>query len=175
MDDQSEKKAGVGKDASERTARGLLGVGALTQRVARPLLGKRGFTEGQVIGRWSEIVGQDLAAATAPEKIRFDRGKRTDGTLYLRVASGAAAALIQPQTPLIVGRINTFLGANVIGHIRVSQGPLPRRHVQNTPPPPLPLQESDLSAASQDVGSFGSESLTAALVRLGARLRARSS
>lgn len=169
----SPKRKAPDKAVSDRTSRGLLGIAALTERVARPVLGKRGFSAGQVIGRWAEIVGAELAASTAPERVQFDRGARINGTLHLRVASGAAAALIQPQVPLIIERVNGFLGPGAINTIKVTQGPLPRRYVKNPVPRTRAITETALAEAETEIGHLESDSVRQALARLGARLKAR--
>jgi hypothetical protein len=171
----SPKRKGRDKTAApERIARGLLGVAALTDRIARPVLGKRGFSAGQVIGRWVEIVGPELAASSAPDRVQFDRGARTGGTLHLRVASGAAAALIQPQTPLIVERVNGFLGPDTIRHIKVAQGPLPQRYLKRPVPRVRQITEEALADAEREIGTLDSDPVRQALARLGARLKERS-
>ena len=157
--------------ASKRTERGLLGVGVLPERVARPILGKLGFASWQVIGRWREIVGADLASATVPEKIQFERGARSGGTLHLRVASGAAAVLIQPQSHAIVERVNAYLGAGTIAHIRVNQGPLNLRQDSKSARLTAPITDHDLEDARRDVGELGSDQVGASLAKLGARLK----
>ncbi|MDG2244447.1 MAG: DciA family protein [Rhodospirillaceae bacterium] len=157
----------------DRTSRGLLGIAALTERVARPVLGKRGFSAGQVIGRWTELVGAELAASTSPERVQFHRGARVNGTLYLRVASGAAAALVQPQVPLIIERLNGFLGPNAISDIKVTQGPLPHRYTKTPVPRTRAISSEALADAETEVGALGSDALRNSLARLGARLRER--
>jgi hypothetical protein len=174
MAERPRKKDPTHNTPPERISRGLLGVATITDRIARPVLGKRGFASGQVIGRWPEIVGDDLAAATAPEKVQFERGGRSAGTLYLRVSSGAAATLIQLQVPTIIERVNAYLGPGAISRIKVNQGPLPKSSATKHPPQATPIQEEDLAAADSDIGALGSEPVRAALVRLGARLKARS-
>ena len=171
MTSKSDKKSDD-DPASRRTERGLLGVGVLTERVARPILGKRGFASGQVIGRWREIVGADLASATVPEKIQFERGERRGGTLHLRVASGAAAVLIQPQSRAIVDRVNAYLGAGTIAHIRVNQGPLNLPQGSKSAQPTAPISDRDLENARLDVGEVGSDEVCASLAKLGGRLKA---
>lgn len=171
---QTPKRKASGKTtAADRTSRGLLGIAALTERVARPVLGKRGFSAGQVIGRWAEIIGTELAASTAPERVQFDRGARTNGTLHLRVESGAAAVLIQPQTPLIIERVNSFLGPGTINKVKVHQAPLPQRYVNKPIPRTKTITADALADAEREIGNLGSDSLKQALARLGARLKAR--
>ncbi len=171
MASKTDKKTGA--DAvSRRTERGLLGVGVLTERVARPILGKRGFASGQVIGRWREIVGADLASATVPEKIQFEHGSRSGGTLHLRVASGAAAVLIQPQSRAIVERVNAYLGAGTISQLRVNQGPLRLPQEPKSAQHTTLISDRDLQDADQNIGEFGSDQVRASLAKLGARLKA---
>lgn len=146
---------------------------ALTERVARPVLGKRGFAAGQVIGRWPEIVGAELALSTSPERVQFERGARTDGTLHLRVASGGAAVLIQPQIPLIIDRVNGFLGADAIGRIKIVQGPLSQRHQTKPMIKSKPISAEELSDSEAAIGPLESPELRQALARLGARLKKR--
>lgn len=151
----------------------MLGIAALTDRVARPVLGKRGFSAGQVIGQWAEIVGSELAASSAPDRVQFERGARSNGTLHLRVASGAAAALIQPQTPLIIERVNGFLGPGTISQIKVTQGPLPRRYEKRPVQRTKKITDDALVEAKEAIGELGSDSVKQALARLGARLKER--
>lgn len=166
-------KARSGKSESNRVARGLLGIAAIMERVARPALGKRGFAAGQIIGRWDEIVGRDLATVSVPDKIHFERGHNSNGTLYLRVASGAAATLIQPQASAIIERVNTFLGPGTIKRIKVSQGPLATIKTTRTWPEPPPLSEESIAAAEREISVPESTPLRKALARLGARIKTR--
>lgn len=175
MSPTPKRKAPAKTAAPERTSRGLLGIAALTERVTRPVMGKRGFSAGQVIARWAEIVGAELAASTAPERVQFNRGARSNGVLHLRVASGAAAALIQPQTPLIIERVNDFLGPSTISQVKVTQGPLPRRYETRPVPRTKPIPNDALVEAEATIGEMGSDSLKRALARLGARLKERGS
>ncbi len=170
-----EKKEQTQAPALERMNRGLLGLGLLTERVARPVLGKRGFSTGQVIAHWSEIVGPELAANTAPERVQFDRGARTSGTLHLRVSSGAAAVLIQPQSATIIERVNAYLGAGTVKRIKVVQGPIPRFRSAVRFERPAPLDSDALNLSEQEVKSIKSDTVRAALSRLGARLRSTKS
>lgn len=157
----------------ERIARGLLGVSAVTNRITKPVLSKRGFVAGDIVSRWHEIVGVELAAASIPERIQLERGARSNGTLHLRVASGAAAALIHPQLPLIMERINGFLGAGTVSQVRVIQAPLPNRIVRKPIPRARPLTAEALAEADTQIGALDSDPLRQALARLGARLKER--
>lgn len=172
---QGQKRKERKSDAPpDRISRGLLGMAALTERVARPVLGKRGFAVGQVISRWGDIVGAELALSTTPERVQFERGARTGGTLHLRIASGGAAVLIQPQIPLIIERVNGFLGADAISRIKVVQGPLAQRYKTKPRIRSIPLSADALAETDATLGPVESPELRQALARLGARLKQKS-
>ena len=77
---------------------------------------------GALEPRWREIVGDQLARVTRPQKLTKARGG-TGGTLELRVA-GPAALLVQHQSADILARVNLFLGAGSVDKLRIAQGPV---------------------------------------------------
>ena len=76
---------------------------------------------GALEPRWREIVGDQLARVTRPQKLT--RGKTGGGTLELRVA-GPAALLVQHQSADILARVNLFLGPGAVDKLRIAQGPV---------------------------------------------------
>lgn len=94
-----------------------------------------GFVQSAIVSRWAEIVGERLAAASAPESIRFPHGKKAEGTLTL-VVRGAHAPMLQHVSPDIIERVNRFFGYAAVAKLHIRQGevaaPAPRRA-----PPPL--------------------------------------
>ena len=146
-------------DHGKRLARGPITIGALTERVAKPALGKRGFAGGEILKRWSEIVGDDLATFAVPLEVKFPRGKNAGATLLLRIASGAAATMLQLKTPLILERVNGFFGYQAIDKVQAAQGPLPRAKK-----PPMPLKPAAPSPST----------VAEALERLGEAVQQRS-
>src|SRR5215469_18398261 len=72
--------------------------------------------------RWREIVGEALALRSEPVKLVKTK---TGATLELRVA-GPVAALVQHQAPLILDRLNLYLGPGSVAKLRIVQGPLSR-------------------------------------------------
>src|SRR5690606_9586057 len=77
---------------------------------------------GALQARWTEIVGEKIAARCEPVKLIKARGS-TPTALEVRVA-GAAAALIQHQAAEILARVNLFLGDGTVTRLRIVQGPL---------------------------------------------------
>jgi hypothetical protein len=71
--------------------------------------------------RWREIVGEALAGRSEP--IKLVKSRAGGATLELRVA-GPVAALVQHQAPLILDRLNLYLGVGAVARLRIVQGPL---------------------------------------------------
>ncbi len=71
--------------------------------------------------RWREIVGEALAGRSEP--VKLTKSRTGGATLELRVA-GPVAALVQHQAPLILDRLNLYLGAGSVARLRIVQGPL---------------------------------------------------
>jgi hypothetical protein len=83
---------------------------------------KFGRGAGALEPRWREIVGDQLARVTRPQKLTKGRAG-TGGTLELRVA-GPAALLVQHQSADILARVNLFLGEGAVDKLRIAQGPV---------------------------------------------------
>src|SRR5436190_17901790 len=98
---------------------GMRPVGMATSRLAGAIAARHG---GGVLARlkadWPAIVGNELAAATWPQAL--GRG----GVLKLRVAAAIALEL-QHRAPLLIERINVYLGRPAISRLVFVQGPLP--------------------------------------------------
>lgn len=83
---------------------------------------KFGRGAGALEPRWREIVGDQLARVTRPQKLT--KGQTgSGGTLELRVA-GPAALLVQHQSADILKRVNLFLGEGAVEKLRIAQGPV---------------------------------------------------
>jgi hypothetical protein len=107
-------------------------------RPLRDLLGKvvgeafrrQGFAAAELVTRWTDIVGSEIAVHSEPIKVQWarpaDGDERTPGALILRV-EGPAAVEIQHLTNVICERVNRFLGWRAIDRVMLRQAPL--RHV----------------------------------------------
>ncbi len=95
--------------------------GDLVSDIAGISFKRFGFVQGAVISRWAEIVGERYAKVSTPESIRFPAGKRAGGTLTLAV-EGAHAPLIQHLGPMIIERVNRFLGYEAVSKLAFRQG-----------------------------------------------------
>ena len=131
----------------------------------------QGFASTEIIARWAEIAGPEIAAHSEPMKINWPRAAGDDApepaTLVLRV-EGPAALEIQHLAAVILERVNRFFGWQAIGRIALRQAPL-RRRVPPTPPPPLDPEIAARIAAS--LPAVEDENLRLALARLGAAIK----
>jgi hypothetical protein len=133
------------------------------------LFAKQGFASVELVTRWPEIVGAEIAAHSQPEKIQWPRSpQRNDapepGTLLLRV-EGPTAVEIQHLSGVILQRVNQFFGWQAVGSLRMRQAPLSRASEHRRPAAPDPAATARIAASLTDIKD---ENLRGALARLGA-------
>lgn len=133
------------------------------------VLKAQGFASTEIISRWSDIVGPEIAGHSEPLRINWPRAaveKAEPATLVLRV-EGPAALEIQHLSAVILERVNRFFGWQAIGRIAIRQAPLRRRE-------PSPLPKIDNGAAERIADALPDvkdENLRQALGRLGAAIK----
>jgi hypothetical protein len=148
-------------------------VSDLATEILDPVLRKRAGISVGLVQSWEEIVGPRLALKTRPEKIQWPRRMHEDdpfepATLIV-ACEGMAALHLQHETGEVIGRVNSFLGFNAIGRLRIVQKPV----ANNTAAPrPRPRQLTDVERKklSGTVGVIEDEGLRASLERLGATI-----
>jgi len=130
----------------------------------------QGFASTEIISRWTDIVGPEIAAHSEPLKINWPRPIGDEApepaTLVLRV-EGPAALEIQHLAAVILERVNRFFGWQAIGRIALRQAPL--RH-RGRPP----ARKPDAAAAAriaEALPDIKDEDLRQALGRLGAAIK----
>lgn len=79
----------------------------------------RGVERADVVHRWPELVGPQIAAVTQAESVS------ADGVLRVRVATAPWASELSLMTPRILARVNAGRQGR-INHIRWIAGPLDR-------------------------------------------------
>jgi predicted nucleic acid-binding Zn ribbon protein len=80
----------------------------------------RGVERAEVVQRWPELVGPQIAAVTQAESVS------EDGVLRVRVATAPWASELSLMTPRILARVNAGRTGR-INSIRWIAGPLDRR------------------------------------------------
>jgi hypothetical protein len=133
---------------------------------------QQGFASTELITRWPEIVGAEIAAHSEPEKIRWPRqvvGETPEpATLLLRV-EGPTAIEIQHLSGLILERVNRFFGWQAVAQLALRQAPLTRRAAA---PPVKPNAEAAARIAAT-LGDIADDRLRDAVARLGAAVKHR--
>lgn len=148
--------------ASEGERRpGFRALGVATSKIAVPIIGKRG---GGILVRlksdWGAVIGREWAEVTWPTAL----GR--DGVLKLRAAPGAALEL-QHRAPLVIERINGFLGRSAVSRLALVQGPLPLPLPPPARPLPRQLAPSEARALDRRLAVIAEPELREALARLG--------
>ena len=100
------------------------------------VLKAQGFASTEIISRWHDIVGPEIAGHSEPLKINWPRAAptRSRNPPHWSCGSRVPAALeIQHLSAVILDRVNRFFGWQAIGRIAIRQAPLRRR--EPSPPP----------------------------------------
>ena len=131
---------------------------------------RQGFASAELVTRWSEIVGAEIAAHSEPIKIQWTRAavgdERQPGALVLRV-EGPAAIEIQHLANVVCERVNGFLGWRAVDRLALRQAPL-RRALRKSVAPADTAAAARIAASLPDIAD---EDLRQALARLGAAVK----
>lgn len=130
-------------------------------------LQKAGFAATEVVTRWDEIVGEDLARRCSPIKIAWP--KRTQataepepGTLHVRVEAPFALE-VQHMAPVVIERVNAFFGWRCVAAMRLTQVPMaPKKRPADRKPAP-----ADERRLAEALAGFEDEGLRQAVARFG--------
>ncbi len=164
------KKPAETKPAPRRRRPHPLGMAVAS--VVRPMVGKKGFADVDVISRWAEIVGPEVAAYSLPLRIAKARnGVAEGGTLHVRVASSACALLLSHREPELREKVNRYLGFPAVARVKLAVGTLPLPPEPPPPPAPPPPLTAEEEAA---VARVDDPDLRAALAALGQSIHARA-
>lgn len=106
---------------SKRTNRDLMALAKNIRPLMKKILGPKGLVQVELLSRWSEIVGEDLAEYSFPDKIEFAGSQKSNGTIQLLVPNGAFALELQHREPQILARINAYFGYAAVSKLRILQ------------------------------------------------------
>ena len=146
-------------------------MGSVLPQATDPIARRRGFQNGEILTRWAEIVGPEVAEKSSPDQLSYAQGKGIGGTLRVRVDSAWALDL-QHLEPVIIERINTFFGHAAVSHLKLIQAPVS----QVTPPkrePTPEVTEAQRQAVDHVVADLEDDELRASLRTLGERVAAQ--
>ena len=132
---------------------------------------KQGFAARELVTRWGEIAGSNIAAHSEPLKMQWPRPvegqPQEPATLVLRV-EGPMALEIQHSADVILERVNRFFGWSAVGKLAFRQAPLSR---SRRPVRPRPPDAKAVAKVAESLGSIEDEQLRDALARLGAAIK----
>jgi hypothetical protein len=144
---------------------------ALLGDVFKDAYARQGFATRELVTRWAEIAGPEVAAHSEPMKIQWPRPvegqPQEPATLVLRVA-GPVALEIQHASDVILERVNRFFGWNAVGRLAIRQAPLSRKAARRAAPPPSAARVAEVEST---LSSIEDRDLRAALARLGASIK----
>ncbi len=150
-------------------------VGKLTKKAFE----KHGFSAATLLTDWRTIVGNDMAAYTAPERLKWPRGVEAYGdvaedgagrpgaTLVVRVEP-ARALDVSYKSRQLIERINAYFGYKAVSELRFIQAPVASLLPQPVIRPARPAQPSPHVQAVDDEG------LREALAKLEATMAAKA-
>jgi hypothetical protein len=150
-------------------------VGKLTKKAFE----KHGFSAATLLTDWRTIVGSDMAAYTAPERLKWPRGVETYGDVADDGAGRPGATLVLRVEPVraldvsyksrqLIERINAYFGYKAVSELRFIQAPVAEFQPPAVARPSKPAQPSPVVQAVDDEG------LREALAKLEATMAARS-
>lgn len=132
---------------------------------------KQGFAARELVTRWAEIAGREIAAHSEPLKLQWPRPvegqPQEPATLVLRV-EGPMALEIQHSSDVILERVNRFLGWSAVGRLALRQAPLSRR---DRPKPSAAPDAEAVAEVAKTLSAVEDEELRDALARLGASIK----
>lgn len=141
---------------------------AILGKAIDEVFARQGFASRELVTRWTEIAGEEIAAHSQPMKVQWPRlvgdAPPEPATLVLRV-EGPMALEIQHQSNVILERVNRFLGWPAVGRLALRQAPLTRseRRVARQGP-----AAAEIAAVAETLDAVQDEALKDALARLGA-------
>lgn len=144
---------------------------AIIGKTVNDVFAKQGFASRELVTRWAEIAGAEIAEHSQPLKIQWPRpvGDQPPepATLVLRV-EGPMALEIQHASGVILERVNRFLGWQAVERLSLRQAPLSRPAPR---PVPKKLDPAKVAAIAKDLTAVEDDGLKDALARLGAAVK----
>ena len=101
--------------------RGFQSAGKVSSHLTRTLVSKQDNFLASILYDWPIIVGEKYAAHLKPEKVIFPKEKNTGATLHLSVTNGSMALMAHHLQPLILSKINQFIGYEAFEKITLQQ------------------------------------------------------
>lgn len=168
-------------EPTARRGRSFHRAGTALRRRISEAAAKRGFAEPDILLRWSEIVGAELAEQVRPVQISYGRAAPGFGATLVVQVPGARATEIEHRAARIVERVNAFYGYRAVSRLKLTQATGRRGRAQGFAEAQAPFAgpaavgaadpgPDDTARAAELVRGIRSPELREALARLGARV-----
>ncbi len=153
---------------SRKNTYNLKPVAEAVKKASNRAFRRYGFSQREIISRWTDIVGPALADCSLPERLTFPRDEKCGGTLYIRV-QGSMAPELQHFEPMVIERINSYYGYSAVERLSYRHGPVPirTRKTKHSEPNLTDSQEKLLQGQLEGVRN---PELHKALYRLGSEV-----
>lgn len=147
-------------------------LGLAVAAIVKPLVGKKGFLDVDILARWAEIVGPEVATSAVPLRVQKPRAGSAEGaTLVVRVGAAAYGMVLRHSEPEVLARINGHFGYAAVAKLKIELGALP-------PPPPPPKPKPKPAELSPEEAArceaVSDPGLREALARLARTVKSRA-
>ena len=95
--------------------------GKVSNQLTRSLVSRKDNFLASLLYDWPFIMGEKYAPHITLNKISFPKDKNTGATLHLSVASGSMALMTHHLQPMILEKVNQFVGYAAFQKINVQQ------------------------------------------------------
>lgn len=102
---------------------GLNNIGYSIGSLLKPISNKNLSLIIPIIKNWEGIIGTKYNKFCEPEKIRFKKGERGNGELYISVFNPAIALYLDANELYICEKIASYFGYKIVSKIRLVQRP----------------------------------------------------
>ena len=113
------KKTNI-KISDERHCNELESLGSIFIPIRNGAFDAKDFIEADIMLKWSDIVGKDIASFSTPIKVKFNP-KTDERTIYMEVPVGGFALELQHREVYLLEKINSYFGYKAIHKLSISQ------------------------------------------------------
>ncbi len=114
---------------------------------------------------WREIVGDNIARFSWPQRVSFDKNTNSYSTLHLEVSNSSFATELKYLETHLLEKIALFFGYNAISHIKIKIVLRPSSSAANAAE--KKLNPTNLDYLQQHLAPIHDEELKKALTALG--------
>lgn len=123
----------------------LQSAGKISSHLTRNLLSQKDNFLASILYDWPLIIGEKYAYGLKPERISFPKTQNSGATLHLSVTTGSMALMAHHLQPLILDKVNQFVGYHAFEKITLHHS---KHSSSGSPslPSSLPHQLTDTEA-----------------------------